>query len=72
MTYELRYERVIEAGREDVFDLFTQPDGQLAFYQGPEPKWIVRSRCDLRVEGSGSSNSGHRRTSSTVTVTCSK
>src|SRR4029450_6911123 len=24
---------------------------QLAFYQGPEPAWIVRSHCDLRVGG---------------------
>jgi uncharacterized protein YndB with AHSA1/START domain len=51
MTYELRFERVIEAGREVVFDMFTEPDGQLAFYQGPEPAWIVRSHCDLRVGG---------------------
>ena len=51
MTYELRFERVIEAGREVVFDMFTEPDGQLAFYQGPEPTWIVRSHCDLRVGG---------------------
>jgi uncharacterized protein YndB with AHSA1/START domain len=51
MTYELRFERVIEAGREVVFNMFTEPDGQLAFYQGPEPAWIVRSRCDLRVGG---------------------
>lgn len=51
MTYELQFERAIEADREVVFDMFTQPDGQLAFYQGPEPAWIVRSRCDLRVGG---------------------
>ena len=51
MTYELRFERVIEAGREVVFDMFTEPDGQLAFYQGPEPAWIVRSHCDLSVGG---------------------
>jgi uncharacterized protein YndB with AHSA1/START domain len=51
MTYELRFERVIDADREVVFDMFTQPGGQVAFYQGPEPTWIVRSRCDLRVGG---------------------
>ena len=51
MTYELQFERVIEADREVVFDMFTEPDGQLAFYQGAEPEWIVRSRCDLRVGG---------------------
>jgi glutathione S-transferase len=51
MTYELRFDRVIDADREVVFDLFTEPGGQLAFYRGPEPTWIVRSRCDLRVGG---------------------
>ena len=51
MTYELRFDRVIEAQPEDVFDLFTEHEGQLAFYQGPEPTWIIRSRCDLRVGG---------------------
>jgi uncharacterized protein YndB with AHSA1/START domain len=51
MTYELRFDRVIEAGREVVFDMFTEPDGQLTLYQGPEPAWIVRSHCDLRVGG---------------------
>lgn len=51
MTYELRFERVIEARPEVVFDLFTEHEGQMAFYQGPEPAWIVRSQCDLRVGG---------------------
>ena len=51
MTYELRFERVIEASPEVVFDRFTEHGGQLAFYQGPEPAWIVRSHCDLRVGG---------------------
>ncbi|MGA7418850.1 MAG: SRPBCC domain-containing protein [Acidimicrobiales bacterium] len=49
MTYELRFERIIEAGSVVVFDMFTEPDGQLAYYQGPEPAWIVHSHCDLRV-----------------------
>lgn len=51
MTYELQFERVIEASPEVVFDAFTEHEGQLAFYQGPEPAWIVRSHCDLRVGG---------------------
>lgn len=51
MTYELQFERVFEASPEVVFGMFTQHEGQLAFYQGPEPTWIVRSRCDLRVNG---------------------
>jgi uncharacterized protein YndB with AHSA1/START domain len=51
MTYELRFDRLIDARPEVVFDMFTEHDGQLAFYQGPEPTWIVRSHCDLRVGG---------------------
>jgi uncharacterized protein YndB with AHSA1/START domain len=51
MTYELRFERVIDARLEVVFDMFTEHEGQLAFYQGPEPEWIVRSHCDLRAGG---------------------
>lgn len=33
-----------------MFDTFTEPGGQVAFYSG-EPGWIVRSECDLRVGG---------------------
>jgi uncharacterized protein YndB with AHSA1/START domain len=51
VTYELRFERVIDAEPEAVFDAFTEPGGQVAFYQGPVPGWIVRSTCDLRVGG---------------------
>lgn len=51
MTYELRLERVIDASPEVTFDLFADHGGQMAFYQGPEPTWIVRSRCDFRVGG---------------------
>jgi uncharacterized protein YndB with AHSA1/START domain len=51
MTYELRFERLINAAREMVFDLFTSPGGQAAFYRQNEPGWVVRSECDLRVGG---------------------
>ena len=51
MTDELRFERLINAQCTIVFDLFTAPGGQNAFYQGGEPKWMVRSECDLRVGG---------------------
>lgn len=51
MTHELRFERVIDAPPEVVFDAFTEPTGQVAFYREPEPDWIVRSQCDLRVGG---------------------
>jgi len=51
MTYELRLERLINAKPEVLFDMFTQPGGQAAFYRQNEPGWIVRSECDLRVGG---------------------
>ena len=51
MTYELRFERLINAEREVVFDLFTEHGGQVAFYQQGEADWIVRSECELRVGG---------------------
>jgi uncharacterized protein YndB with AHSA1/START domain len=51
MTHELRFERLIDATPEVVFDAFTEPAGQAAFYRGPEPGWIFRSECDLRVGG---------------------
>lgn len=51
MTYELQFERLIDAEPEAVFDAFTEPGGQAAFYRQNEPGWIVRSRCDLRVGG---------------------
>lgn len=51
MTCELRFERLIHAGPEVVFDLFTTPGGQEAFYRQEGPGWIVRTECDLRVGG---------------------
>jgi uncharacterized protein YndB with AHSA1/START domain len=51
MTHELQFERLIDASPEVVFDAFTEPGGQVAFYRQSEPGWIVRSECDLRVGG---------------------
>jgi uncharacterized protein YndB with AHSA1/START domain/dihydrofolate reductase len=51
MTLELRYERLIAASPERVFDAFTSPEGQREFYGTDEPGWVVDSRCDLRVGG---------------------
>jgi uncharacterized protein YndB with AHSA1/START domain len=51
MTHELQFERLIDATPEVVFDAFTEPEGQVAFYRQNEPGWIVRSECDLRVGG---------------------
>ncbi|MFL5911041.1 MAG: SRPBCC domain-containing protein [Gaiellaceae bacterium] len=51
MSHELEFERLLDASPEVVFDAFTEPDGQAAFYRQPGPGWIVRSECDLRVGG---------------------
>jgi uncharacterized protein YndB with AHSA1/START domain len=51
VSHELQFERLIDATPEQVFDAFTEPGGQVAFYRGPVPEWIVRSECDLRVGG---------------------
>jgi len=51
MSHDLRFARVIDAAPEAVFDAFTQPGGQEAFYGTDEPGWIVESECDLRVGG---------------------
>lgn len=49
MSEDVTVARVINAPLETVFDAFTAPDGQDAFYR--EPDWIVESECDLRVGG---------------------
>ena len=51
MSRDLHFTRVIAAAPGEVFDAFTAPDGQAAFYGTDDPGWIVRSRCDLRVGG---------------------
>ena len=51
MSHDLRFQRVIDAPPEEVFDAFTRSDGQQAFYGQDDPGWIVRSDCDLRVGG---------------------
>jgi uncharacterized protein YndB with AHSA1/START domain len=51
MTDELRVERVIDAPPDVVFEAFTTPAGQVAFYGTDDPGWIVQSQCDLRVGG---------------------
>jgi uncharacterized protein YndB with AHSA1/START domain len=47
----LRFERLIRATPEQVFDAFTSPTGQRAFYGKDAPGWVVESRCELRVGG---------------------
>ncbi len=51
MSQDVTVARLIDAGPEHVFDAFTKPDGQEAFYGQDEPGWIVRSQCDMRVGG---------------------
>ena len=51
MSLDVEVARPIDATPEDVFDAFTDPEGQEAFYGQDDPGWIVRSHCDLRVGG---------------------
>jgi len=48
---DLRFERVIDAPPAVVFQAFTSPGGQEAFYGQDDPGWIVESVCDFRVGG---------------------
>jgi uncharacterized protein YndB with AHSA1/START domain len=51
MRLDLKYSRLIDASPVEVFDAFTEPEGQDAFYREEDPGWIVESQCDLRVGG---------------------
>ena len=51
MSRELRFERLLAAAPERVFDAFTEPAGQREFYGKDDAGWIVDSRCELRVGG---------------------
>jgi uncharacterized protein YndB with AHSA1/START domain len=51
MTDELRYERIVVAPPEAVFDAFTSPGGQMAFYAEDDAGWLVRSDSDCRIGG---------------------
>ena len=51
MRFDGEFARLIDATPEEVFDAFTDPAGQKAFYGQDDPGWIVRSQCDLRVGG---------------------
>jgi len=48
---DLRFERLIKAPVERVFDAFTSIEGQREFYGTDASGWIVESSCDLRVGG---------------------
>jgi len=51
MSQDLKVARLVDATPEEVFDAFTNPAGQEAFYGQDDPCWLVRSQCDLRVGG---------------------
>jgi uncharacterized protein YndB with AHSA1/START domain len=51
MSHDVTVARLVGAPPEEVFDAFTHPDGQDAFYGQDDPGWIVRSECDMRVGG---------------------
>lgn len=51
MNGELRYDRLVQAPVERVFDVFTSSAGQREFYGTDDPGWVVDSHCDLRVGG---------------------
>jgi len=51
MSLDVEVARLIDATPEEVFEAFTTPEGQDAFYGQDDPGWIVRSRCDMRVGG---------------------
>ena len=51
MRLDLEFTRLIAAAPEEVFDAFTDPAGQQAFYGQDDPGWIVQSQCDLRIGG---------------------
>ena len=61
MSLDLRFERLIAASPERVFDAFTSPGGQREFYGTDEPGWVIDSRCDLRVGGVWSISFGPSR-----------
>jgi uncharacterized protein YndB with AHSA1/START domain len=61
VSLDLRFERLIAAPPERVFDAFTDPAGQREFYGTDAPGWVVDSRCDLCVGGEWSISFGPSR-----------
>jgi len=51
MSLDVEFARLIDAPPEEVFDAFTEPEGQQAFYGQDDLGWVVQSQCDLRVGG---------------------
>ena len=70
MSHDLRFARLIDAQPEEVFDAFTEPGGQEAFYGKDDPGWIVQSQCDLRTGGVWRVELDLRKAGCTATGTC--
>jgi uncharacterized protein YndB with AHSA1/START domain len=51
VSRDVEVARLIDATPAEVFDAFTDPAGQEAFYGQDDSGWVVRSQCDLRVGG---------------------
>jgi uncharacterized protein YndB with AHSA1/START domain len=51
LSRDVEVARLIDAAPGEVFDAFTSPEGQDAFYGQDDPDWIVRSQCELGVGG---------------------
>jgi uncharacterized protein YndB with AHSA1/START domain len=51
VSLDVEFSRLIDATPEQVFDAFTDPEGQEAFYGKDDAGWIVESHCDLRIGG---------------------
>jgi uncharacterized protein YndB with AHSA1/START domain len=49
VSVDVEFSRLIDATPEQVFDAFTDPEGQEAFYGQDDVGWIVDSHCDLRI-----------------------
>jgi uncharacterized protein YndB with AHSA1/START domain len=49
VSLELRFERLIAAPPERVFDAFTRPDGQREFYGTDAPGWADGSSFDTSM-----------------------
>jgi uncharacterized protein YndB with AHSA1/START domain len=51
VSRDLKFERLIDAPPEAVFDALASPEGQRELYGKDDPGWIVESRCDFQVGG---------------------
>jgi uncharacterized protein YndB with AHSA1/START domain len=53
MSYDLKVQRVLDAGVHEVFEAVTSAEAQRIWFQGPEPdpNAVVEIECDPRVGG---------------------